>query len=400
MVAHQCEEIGRSDFLRPFWGNNIRWESKHFIPAWLPFNELPAPDTPNNFVCLPTTAGFLPLYINDDGIAEGGKIYTMNLQTTSLGFSREVYVIYESLDVNAGDPGTDLNLANATLLSEVGFAHLLPQLILESSVRSALLLIIDADGPNITFGSANNDVFVGSANSDIYFARQGADFVQGGDGNDTLRGQRGSDSLYGQKGDDDLLGEEGNDFLFGGQGNDVLYGGSGDDQLTGGLGLDVLNGMEGNDFLSGGQNIDLLLGGTGNDTLFAGAGGDIPAGENTDSRENWLLGEAGTDVLVGGVDADLLDGGQGDDQMTGGTGADTFVLGGGGVDRVEDFNGVESDRVRASSLLGATSTSQFSFNAITGALFFDASRTDNLPRVQIATLANGATLTPSIHILI
>lgn len=169
-------------------------------------------------------------------------------------------------------------------------------------------------------------------------------------------GTAGADSFYGGSLDDLLVG-------YGG--NDTLYGGDGDDKLDGG---------EGNDFLSGGDDADLLSGGDGQDTLRGGYG---------------------SDTLVGGLGSDIL---------TGDSGSDTFVfhrLDAGVVDVITDFRLnsrgflrgreylIPGDRIEISREgFGATSISQFSYNASTGQLFFDASPLDAINPIHFATLQN------------
>lgn len=319
-----ASNTGKRDVTEAFWGNDVQWNPNDFIPAWVALDELPFPTAAGNSICLPTDPGYLSLYINNDNTNSGAKIYTMNLENTTLGFSRETYLLQESWDLNPGNPGNDVTITNATLLSEAGYAPVLPQLLTGGPSKTALIVIMDADGPSTEFGDNGNNVFVGSAFADVYFARQGADTVTAGNGDDVVRGQAGDDWLSGQVGDDILLGEEGNDALFGGQGIDALYGGSGDDQLTGAQGSDILDGMDGNDVLRGGASVDVLIGGFGNDTLFAAAG--VSSGGVLPNNANWLFGDAGDDFLYGGFDADLLDGGEGSDRLEGGGGDDTYVV--------------------------------------------------------------------------
>ena len=92
------------------------------------------------------------------------------------------------------------------------------------------------------------------------------DILHGLDGNDTIYGGKLQDTLSGGVGDDALYGENDEDHLYGETGNDALFGGSGIDTLDGGAGNDVLNG--GDDDLA----VDVLIGGEGNDTYYLGYG--------------------------------------------------------------------------------------------------------------------------------
>jgi Ca2+-binding RTX toxin-like protein len=92
------------------------------------------------------------------------------------------------------------------------------------------------------------------------------DVLQGLDGNDKLYGKDLQDDLSGGLGDDVLSGENDEDHLYGEAGNDTLMGGDDKDTLQGGTGDDVLNG--GIDDLAA----DVLQGGAGNDTYYLGYG--------------------------------------------------------------------------------------------------------------------------------
>jgi len=74
------------------------------------------------------------------------------------------------------------------------------------------------------------------------------------------------DDLSGGVGDDVLSGENDEDHLYGEAGNDTLFGGDAKDTLQGGTGDDVLNG--GIDDLAA----DVLIGGAGDDTYYLGYG--------------------------------------------------------------------------------------------------------------------------------
>ena len=156
-------------------------------------------------------------------------------------------------------------------------------------------------------------------------------------------------------------GGAGNDTLIGNAVNNVLEGGTGNDTLRGNAGNDSLFGSNGNDYLDGGNGNDSISGGAGNDTL---------------------LGYSGNDTLIGGA---------GNDTLYGGVGADRFVFNYlfEGIDIIKDFQWTEGDTIQISNWgFGATSNSQFSYNYITGALFFDASVNDFIAATQFATIEN------------
>ena len=89
--------------------------------------------------------------------------------------------------------------------------------------------------------------------------------------------------------------------------------------------------------------------------------------------DNWISGGAGNDTLIGGG---------GNNTLIGGLGADKFVFNNlsEGIDTIQDFSAVESDKIVIGDTFGATSTNQFSYNDITGALSFNDT--------QFATLSN------------
>lgn len=153
-------------------------------------------------------------------------------------------------------------------------------------------------------------------------------------------------------------------------GDDAINGRGGDDVINGGLGNDTLYGDTGNDLLQGSSGNDLFYGNDGNDTLLGGDGNDYFYGHNGD---------------------DLIAGGLGNDTLYSGLGADKFRfdLKSEGLDIIKDFNRTDGDKIVITrSSFGATSLSQFSYNSNTGALFFDASPSDNIAAVQLTTLEN------------
>ncbi|NJO41205.1 MAG: calcium-binding protein [Cyanobacteria bacterium RU_5_0] len=122
---------------------------------------------------------------------------------------------------------------------------------------------------------------------------------------------------------------------------------------------------------------------------LAGVDGDdfLDGGEGNDTLE----GVHGNDTLIGGSDNDLLTGGAGNDLLTGGAGADKFRFSSKseGIDLIRDFNRSQGDKIEiVRSSFGATSLNQFTYNSNTGALFFDASPSDNIGPLRLATIEN------------
>lgn len=132
--------------------------------------------------------------------------------------------------------------------------------------------------------------------------------------------------------------------------------------------------------------IENVFSGDGNDTII----GNSAANALDGGRGNDLLyGVAGNDYLDGGAGDDILVGGFGNDSLTGGSGADKFFFNylSEGIDTIQDFNWTEGDIIQLSALgFGASSLSQFSYNSLTGALFFAALDSSGL--VQFATIEN------------
>lgn len=127
----------------------------------------------------------------------------------------------------------------------------------------------------------------------------------------------------------------------------VYYGVSNNDEIVGSSG----------NVYYGGPGNDQIIGSSGNDTIYDDQGGD--------------------DILYGGAGNDILAGGSGNDVLSGGTGADRFVYSSPseGIDIIKDYSYLQGDRITISKTgFGATSTNQFSYNSITGALFFQGTQ--------------------------
>jgi len=178
----------------------------------------------------------------------------------------------------------------------------------------------------------------------------------GGSGADVIHGNAAGNSINGGAGADTIDGGSG--------GRNQLFGGDGDDQITGGADFDAINGNKGEDTIDGGAGgDDWLLGGQGNDVVTAHSGAVIL---NGNLGSDTLTGGGGDDAVRGGQGDDRLDGGGGadrlfgdlgNDTLTGGSGADTFYFAlGGGLDRVQDFNVAEGDRLQLLGVGGYIAT--------------------------------------------
>ncbi|HMU88526.1 MAG TPA: calcium-binding protein, partial [Agitococcus sp.] len=139
-------------------------------------------------------------------------------------------------------------------------------------------------------GNIFDDVLKGHNSHDYLAGLAGNDTIYGYSGMDSIFAGDGQDLVYAGADDDTVEGNAGGDFLYGGKGNDVLYGDApNDDSQTGN---DFLLGDEGNDSLYGGLGNDYLDGGTGFDELHGGSGDDLLTSNDGDA----LFGEAGSDT--------------------------------------------------------------------------------------------------------
>lgn len=196
-------------------------------------------------------------------------------------------------------------------------------LVSEGDADTAFAFLLQ--GADLFSGSAGADLFRAYGGNDEVFAVGGDDTVFGGSGADTIDGGEGENYLRGETGDDVVRGGSLHDDMHGNQGADTLYGRAGADWVLGGQGNDVLFGEGSDDFVQGNLGSDTADGGDGDDVVRGGQGNDLLSGGN---GHDTLSGDLGTDVLTGGL------------------GGDTFYFfAGGGVDRVNDFNYADGDRV-------------------------------------------------------
>ena len=126
--------------------------------------------------------------------------------------------------------------------------------------------IFGGNGNDDLRGQGGNDTLEGEAGIDQFFGGSGQDtihtgvggnagttqIVQGQSGPDIIFGSPQDDILDGGLGQDELYGNAGNDILNGGRSGDDLFGGDGDDQLNGGPDRDALSGEAGTDVCNGG----------------------------------------------------------------------------------------------------------------------------------------------------
>jgi Ca2+-binding RTX toxin-like protein len=238
----------------------------------------------------------------------------------------------------------------------------------------------------------------------------------GNNAHNAIVGNDANNSLYGLGDSDYLSGAGGNDFLDGGDGDDQIYGGAGDDQIYGRAGADQMYGGIGNDLYLVDNVADVVTerAAEGTDTVVTSTvsytlGANVENLTLSDSAnlngtgndlDNYILGNAGSNVIDGKGGNDLINGRDGNDAIIGGAGNDTLLGGLGadkfrfsyqseGIDIIKDFNRSEGDKIEiVKSSFGANSLNQFSYNSSNGDLFFDASSSDNVGAVQLATIQN------------
>ena len=295
---------------------------------------------------------------------------------------------------------------------------------------------------NTLVGNNGNDTLVGNAGADVLDGGEGIDRAefftanaaivadlnlgiatttdaQGNTEEDTLIG---IEQVFGSNFDDKLTGDAQENILTGNKGNDSLWGGAGNDNLRGDEGADVLDGGEGIDraeywSAKAGVVADLNL---GTATIINAAGNSevdtLISIEQLygSSLNDQLVGDDLSNALVGRDGDDVLLGGKGDDVLEGGNGADSFAFTfpDQGVDRINDFNSTEGDKIQISAngfggnlipgsldaeqfVLGTASVDgddRFIFNQDTGRLSFDADGSGVLEAVEIATFYNNTVL--------
>ncbi|MDZ7952102.1 calcium-binding protein [Nostoc sp. DedQUE09] len=244
-------------------------------------------------------------------------------------------------------------------------------------------------------GTNQNDAIIGDARDNELSGSGGNDIIRGSAGNDTLNGGDGVDTAdYSKLGQSSTIFIDGTLKKSGGLGTDIL---GNFENLVGDASavnntidasmapsipfsflsdLSVNANLETQSFvvnnLPGGStakftfiNFDNIKGTNQSDTILG------------DKQNNLLFGNGGDDTLSGKSGNDILTGGNGNDTLTGGVGADKFVFTNvlEGVDIIKDLKVTEGDKIQISQAgFGAISISDFSYDALTGSLFFQESR--------------------------
>lgn len=315
------------------------------------------------------------------------------------------------------------------------------------SVATSSLTLTNQDTPvakveNIT-GTNSMDTLRGTSAPSYILGEAADDDLSGGAGNDTVYGSYGSDLLFGEDGNDVLYGEQDADYLDGGAGNDILDGGLGLDTLIGGAGNDTYYlGYDAADVIDDqglASDVDVVImpyqlskytlpKGIEQGTIAAGTGASSltgNTGNNTltgNDGSNMLNGAVGRDSLFGGAGNDVLLGGTGNDTLSGGAGKDTFKFNAAltaNIDKITDFS-VADDTIQLEnsfftklSATGVLAAGMFVkgaaaqdandyvvYNAVTGAVTYDADGSGTGAGLQIAVLGINLALTNADFVVI
>lgn len=252
-------------------------------------------------------------------------------------------------------------------------------------------------------GSMFDDEIFGDTSANTLHGHAGNDVIDGAGGNDTLYGDEGNDQLSGGAGSDVLVGGVGEDWLSGGAGNDTFHFGAGqnsdfiDESARGGWAADAdvisLDSTPSDTSLSR-SDLDLVITMTSGETMtlksffsadlthernlsihFSGgtqwdtariqqeifrkdsglsysiigtSAANILNGNTSQTRNEYVFGDAGNDTIDGKSGNDWIDGGAGNDSLTGGSGSDVFRFGiGSGQDIILDnAANIVADKVR------------------------------------------------------
>ena len=202
-------------------------------------------------------------------------------------------------------------------------------------------------GPDVIFGSRNNDTLNGSGSVDNVFGMQGKDTVGGGTEPDFVFGGRGDDTLYGSDGDDFIVDDDASfDTMSGFSGADTFYAANGAKDKINCSGLvgetvyaDPVDKVLGCDNVFTGTSPLRIYGTNGNDhNLAGGIGNELIFGRRGDDK---VYGGFGNDLLMGGPGRDHLDGGPDNDTIYDDDGGHDVLLGGDGADVLYAADGVQ-----------------------------------------------------------
>ncbi|WP_113911944.1 calcium-binding protein [Roseovarius dicentrarchi] len=176
--------------------------------------------------------------------------------------------------------------------------------------------LINADGMELFFGTADNDSIIGTAGDDIFFASGGNDTLDGADGTDLLdMGAAGSAGAFvdlnsglafsSNTGIDNVSNFEN---VKGSVGDDALYGDAGDNVFISSDGTDVIDGRGGSDTYDASAESSTVI-------VSMGTGMALGAGTATlNGIENVMTG-SGDDVIFAGAGASSIDAGEGMDSV-------------------------------------------------------------------------------------
>ncbi|BDI18878.1 hypothetical protein ANSO36C_46800 [Nostoc cf. commune SO-36] len=267
--------------------------------------------------------------------------------------------------------------------------------ILEIKVVGSPPIVVTVKNFVNLIGTNQNDAITGNAQDNQLSGSGGNDIIRGSAGNDTLNGGDGIDTAdYRKLGQSSTIFIDGTLRKGGGLGTDNLgnieklvvdanaVNNTIDASTAPSIPFSFLSNLSVNANLETQSFVVNNLPG-GNTANFTFINFDNIKGTNQgdtlvgDGQNNLLFGNGGDDTLSGKGGNDILSGGNGNDTLTGGVGADKFVFTNvlEGVDIIKDFKAVEGDKIQVSQAgFGAISISEFSYDSLSGSLFFQESR--------------------------
>jgi Ca2+-binding RTX toxin-like protein len=357
--------------------------------------------------------------------------------TLTGGAGNDLYLLDSALDrVNeAAGGGIDTIVSSASysiagLLGNVEHLTLAGSADINATGNAGANVLTGNDAANLLDGGAGNDTLAGGLGDDTYVLSAATDVVieAAGGGIDTVR------LVYVPAGPVDiaafanienlvllgaaaahLIGNEEANLLVGNSAANSLTGAGGNDTLDGGIGTDTMTGGVGDDVYLISALTDRVIenAGEGNDTVrvAANTGGPVTlslAAVNAYSANVENLEVTGTGLfnLIGNGVANLLRGNAQANVLTGGDGEDTFVFatalnGATNVDTIADFvsgtDRIELDDAIFTGLAAGTLDAQtfedhFVYDAMSGALYYDADGAGAGAAVQFATLTGAPAL--------
>jgi uncharacterized delta-60 repeat protein len=291
------------------------------------------------------------------------------------GAGNDTYVVDSAGDlvVEAAGAGTDLVQAsvNYTLAANVENLTLTGSAAINGMGNALANTLTGNSGNNALNGGTGNDKMIGGAGDDTYFVDATGDTVTeaSGAGNDTVVTTLAAYTLSANVEHLTLAGIAASN----GTGNTLA------NTLTGNDGANLLSGLEGNDVLSGGAGNDTLIGGAGNDSLTGGLGSDVFRFDRT--------------------------------ALSSSTNLDTIFDFTQGVDSIQLENAIFKKLTVTGTLSAANfhastdgtaldANDYIQYNAMTGALYYDADGSGAGAAIQFVTLVGAPAITAADFVVV